>query len=142
MLSFVSCLEKKMRKRKTRRGKKKNRKFLIKVPLDQPSKPKKDIAGDVEVSECHSLVHNQKHSFLEITSHHCGMFDYKICDVTAEQHAIIAEHNAVPSVDLKKTDVTSEIGRRCYDNGPNQTKPDSCDAKDLTVLLKKANGEQ
>jgi hypothetical protein len=154
-------LEKRIRNRKTRRGKKKNRKFLTSrdPTLDQQQLPKSvniggrhDHSDAGKVGKCdvnHSYTHSQQSS-VEIENHDSNAVESCIV-IDAEAVSPANHHQNVVITDAvldgnthntHQTNTTSATGiRSCYENDSNETNPTGHHTEDLFVLVKKENGE-
>lgn len=161
-------MEKKVRKRKTRRGKKKNRKFLTKpfvnssceqqqiaTPVIHDGQFNKNNAGDVQRSGNHANTPSQR-SFIEIDhrdEQSNGNGNLPVSDVgvvPSIKHCNEATVIPVQKVVITLSDDNNHQARMTDATGVNihhnnnllQAKPDPYNREDLLVLTEKDNGEQ
>ena len=128
----LSCLEKIVRKRKTRRGKKKNRKFLtsrdrthneqqLTKSVNIDGKHDQNNAGDV--GRCSDHSHSQ-YGIKKSENHNSNA----VQSCAAREKEVIPGSNEIPNSnthhDLKR-----------------ETKPDYRNTEELLVLVRKENGE-
>ena len=163
---FLRHLEKKVRKRKTRRGKKKNRKFFTK-PIDDYSRDQKQITksvilnnepnqsntGNVQKSgnhantpsqrSCIGINRNNDHSNtngnfpVSYVSVVSSVNNSKKAEVISEQKVVIT----VPDDNVHQTHMAGATGVNICQNNLHETKPDCHNRKDLLILAQKEDGK-